>query len=190
MLSLQMITQARGRVAPVARCTPVLDIEIPGRRVALKLENLQRTGAFKIRGGTNCIALMDAEERARGVIAASAGNHAQGVAAAALAAARAEGLFTTTVCSVDDALPRAPRGAALLRAGDLAGAFRAGDLAATLVAGFFAGAAFLVAAGAFLAGAGAAFSFEGAVAARRFTAALLAGPLSRTGFSPQISSRL
>ncbi len=86
MLSLQMITQARGRVAPVARCTPVLDIEIPGRRVALKLENLQRTGAFKIRGATNCIALMDAEERARGVIAASAGNHAQGVAAAALAA--------------------------------------------------------------------------------------------------------
>lgn len=54
-----------------------------GADVRLKAENLQRTGSFKIRGATNRIAALSAEERARGVIAASAGNHAQGVAVAA-----------------------------------------------------------------------------------------------------------
>lgn len=59
--------------------------EILGSPVVLKLENLQRTGSFKIRGAAYRLAQLTAEERARGVVAASAGNHAQGVALAAQA---------------------------------------------------------------------------------------------------------
>lgn len=55
-------------------------LEVP---VHLKLENLQRTGSFKIRGATYRLSRLTAEERGRGVVAASAGNHAQGVALAA-----------------------------------------------------------------------------------------------------------
>ena len=54
-----------------------------GNDVYIKPENLQRTGAFKIRGAYNKIAKLTEEEKKRGVIAASAGNHAQGVALAA-----------------------------------------------------------------------------------------------------------
>ncbi|MBN9153195.1 MAG: threonine ammonia-lyase [Microbacterium sp.] len=57
--------------------------EILGAPVHLKLENLQRTGSFKIRGATYRLSRLTAAERARGVVAASAGNHAQGVALAA-----------------------------------------------------------------------------------------------------------
>jgi len=56
-----------------------------GRRLFLKLENLQPIGAFKLRGAYNKIASLSPEERARGVIAYSSGNHAQGVAYAARA---------------------------------------------------------------------------------------------------------
>src|SRR6266508_6991218 len=54
-----------------------------GRPVHLKAENLQRTGSFKIRGAYNRIATLDEDERAAGVVAASAGNHGQAVAWAA-----------------------------------------------------------------------------------------------------------
>jgi len=57
--------------------------EVLGAPVSLKLENLQRTGSFKVRGATYRLSRLTAEERARGVVAASAGNHAQGVALAA-----------------------------------------------------------------------------------------------------------
>ena len=57
--------------------------DVLGVPVHLKLENLQRTGSFKIRGATYRLSRLDAQERARGVVAASAGNHAQGVALAA-----------------------------------------------------------------------------------------------------------
>ncbi len=57
--------------------------DVLGAPVYLKLENLQRTGSFKIRGATYRLSRLSAEERARGVVAASAGNHAQGVALAA-----------------------------------------------------------------------------------------------------------
>lgn len=57
--------------------------ELLGVPVHLKLENLQRTGSFKIRGATYRLSRLTADERARGVVAASAGNHAQGVALAA-----------------------------------------------------------------------------------------------------------
>jgi threonine dehydratase len=57
--------------------------EVLGVPVHLKMENLQRTGSFKIRGATYRLSRLTADERARGVVAASAGNHAQGVALAA-----------------------------------------------------------------------------------------------------------
>ena len=57
--------------------------EVLGAPVYLKLENLQRTGSFKIRGATYRLSRLSAQERARGVVAASAGNHDQGVASAA-----------------------------------------------------------------------------------------------------------
>ena len=54
--------------------------EVTGQQVYLKLDNLQRTGAFKERGALNRILLLSEDEKRRGVIAASAGNHAQAVA--------------------------------------------------------------------------------------------------------------
>jgi threonine dehydratase len=81
------IERARGRLAGIARVTPVYGSEtftrLAGRPVHLKAENLQRTGSFKIRGAVNKLAMLDDAERGAGVVAASAGNHAQAVAWAA-----------------------------------------------------------------------------------------------------------
>ncbi|WP_380678981.1 threonine ammonia-lyase [Salinigranum sp. GCM10025319] len=87
MLSLDDVLEAQPRVEAVARRTP-LDYShtfsrMSGAEVHLKLENFQRTGAFKIRGATNRIATLSEKEREAGVVTASAGNHAQGVALAA-----------------------------------------------------------------------------------------------------------
>lgn len=68
---------------PVRACPPALDI--PGTKLFLKCENEQLTGSFKIRGAMNKMNSLTPEERKRGVIASSAGNHAQGVAFAARA---------------------------------------------------------------------------------------------------------
>jgi threonine dehydratase len=80
--------QAAGRILNgVVRTTPVIRSralsELVGGAAYLKCENLQRTGSFKIRGAYVRMSRLTAEERARGVVAASAGNHAQGVALAA-----------------------------------------------------------------------------------------------------------
>src|ERR1700704_3357173 len=84
---LPEIEQARARLDGVARVTPVYRSEtlsqLAGREVVLKAENLQRTGSFKVRGAYNRIATLSDEERAAGVVAASAGNHGQAVAWAA-----------------------------------------------------------------------------------------------------------
>jgi threonine dehydratase len=85
--TLADIQDARGRLAGIARVTPVYGSEtfsrVAGRDVWLKAENLQRTGAFKVRGAVNRIATLSPDERAAGVVAASAGNHGQAVAWAA-----------------------------------------------------------------------------------------------------------
>ena len=85
--TIRDIEEARGRLAGVARVTPVYGSKtlsrLAGREVWLKAENLQQTGSFKVRGAVNRIALLDADERAAGVVAASAGNHGQAVAWAA-----------------------------------------------------------------------------------------------------------
>src|SRR6187549_1650723 len=81
------ISLARDRMHGIARVTPVYGSEtlsrLAGRPIQLKAENLQRTGSFKIRGAVNKLATLDEDERAAGVVAASAGNHAQAVAWAA-----------------------------------------------------------------------------------------------------------
>ncbi len=79
--------EAAERIKPLARRTPVMTSrsidERAGLRVFLKCENLQRTGAFKIRGASNLILSLSAEELAQGVVAFSSGNHAQATAVAA-----------------------------------------------------------------------------------------------------------
>lgn len=87
MISYRDIEAAYGVVKPVVYKTPLLRSqavdERTGNEVFFKAENLQRIGAFKIRGAYNKIASLTAEERAQGVVAHSSGNHAQGVALAA-----------------------------------------------------------------------------------------------------------
>jgi threonine dehydratase len=95
--TLADLEAARARIAGIARVTPVYPSEtlsrLAGRTVHLKAENLQRTGAFKIRGAVNTIASLTAAERAAGVVAASAGNHGQAVAWAAREAGIAATIF-------------------------------------------------------------------------------------------------
>jgi len=81
------IHAARERIGSHARVTPIYGSDTlsrqTGREVFFKAENLQRTGAFKIRGAVNTLATLSPAERAAGVVAASAGNHGQAVAWAA-----------------------------------------------------------------------------------------------------------
>ena len=85
--ALTDIEEARGRIDGIAALTPIYPSEtlsrLCGRPVRLKAENLQRTGAFKIRGAVNKLSTLSAAEREAGVVAASAGNHGQAVAWAA-----------------------------------------------------------------------------------------------------------
>jgi len=86
-ITIDDVRAAAERLEGVAVRTPILRVpaidELAGARVWLKAENLQRTGAFKFRGGYNAVSGLSAEERAAGVVAFSSGNHAQAVASAA-----------------------------------------------------------------------------------------------------------
>ena len=86
-MNIDMIRAAAGRLEGHARRTPLLSSPFldaaAGRRVWVKPECLQRTGSFKFRGAWSALSALDPEVRARGVIAFSSGNHAQGVAHAA-----------------------------------------------------------------------------------------------------------
>jgi threonine dehydratase len=83
LVTLEEIRAAAALLAPVAVKTPLLPAPELGDRVFLKAEMLQRGGAFKLRGAYTFVARLSPEERARGVIAPSSGNHAQAVALAA-----------------------------------------------------------------------------------------------------------
>jgi threonine dehydratase len=85
LIELPAIEAARGRIAGAAIRTPLvrLHVENAPAEIYLKLENLQPINSFKIRGATNAIMLAPAAERAKGLVTASAGNMAQGVAWAA-----------------------------------------------------------------------------------------------------------
>jgi threonine dehydratase len=84
-VTLEEIRAARKRIAPLILRTPLVRFSAPGEQpqIYLKLENLQPINAFKLRGAANAIALLPADERARGVWTISAGNAGQGVAYAA-----------------------------------------------------------------------------------------------------------
>ena len=97
MIDLDDVLEAEPRVRETSRHTPTeysnTFSDMTGAEVHLKMENRQRTGSFKVRGATNRIATLPEEAREAGVVTASAGNHAQGVA---LAASR-EGVDSTIV---------------------------------------------------------------------------------------------
>ena len=104
--SLADFESARSVVSRVAEITPMESSrflgELLGSPVYLKCENLQRTGSYKIRGAYNRISRLTDEEKSHGVVAASAGNHAQGVAFAA----RELGISATIFMPVGVALPK------------------------------------------------------------------------------------
>jgi threonine dehydratase len=84
LVSLEDIRSAASRVSAIARVTPLLDVSALARRpLHLKCENLQPGGAFKIRGAYNMVAQLSEDQRRRGVITFSSGNHGQAMALAA-----------------------------------------------------------------------------------------------------------
>ncbi len=87
MLTIDLINEARERIQSRIHRTPVVTSQTfnssSGKKVFFKCENLQRAGAFKIRGATNKVLTLNADEKSRGIIAFSSGNHAQAVALAA-----------------------------------------------------------------------------------------------------------
>ena len=104
--SLADVERARVTVSAVADVTPMESSHylsrVLGVPVFMKCENLQRTGSYKIRGAYNRISSLSDEEKTRGVVAASAGNHAQGVAFAA----RELGIPATIFMPIGVALPK------------------------------------------------------------------------------------
>lgn len=105
-IDLAEIEEAAALLEGVTTRTPVEESaslsDVAGVRVVLKCENLQRTGSFKLRGASVRIAQLTAAEKARGVVAASAGNHAQGVALAA----RELGISAVVYMPQNAALPK------------------------------------------------------------------------------------
>ncbi|MGC3939270.1 threonine ammonia-lyase [Roseobacter sp. EG26] len=100
-MNIEMIRAAAQRLEGHARRTPLLSSpfldEIAGRRVWVKAECLQHTGSFKFRGAWSAVSALPEDARARGVIAFSSGNHAQGVALAA----RAHGVSAVIIMPQD-----------------------------------------------------------------------------------------
>jgi threonine dehydratase len=93
MVALKDIQKARALLCGIAVRTPLVECRLDGGSILVKPENLQPIGSFKLRGAYNKISSLSAEERGRGVVAHSSGNHAQGVAYAA----RALGVKATIV---------------------------------------------------------------------------------------------
>jgi threonine dehydratase len=102
--TLADVQEARRRIAPHLRPTPLYEYaslnELVGAEIFVKHENHQPVGAFKVRGGVNLLSQLSADERERGVIAASTGNHGQSIAFAA-------GIFgvSATICVPEAANP-------------------------------------------------------------------------------------
>jgi threonine dehydratase len=106
LVTIDEVHAAEKRLTSVLARTPVERSravgEVAGGEIWLKCENLQRTGSFKLRGAYNRIARLSDEEKGRGVVCASAGNHAQGVALAA----RMQGVRATVFMPVEAPLPK------------------------------------------------------------------------------------
>jgi len=145
-LDPSQVVAARARIAPHVLRTPLASSHtlsaMTGADVRLKCENLQKTGSFKARGALHRILGLSAAERRRGVLAASAGNHAQGVAyAAAIAGVKATVVMPTSAAIAKVEATRGYGADIVLAGADYAAAFRhAGELArrsrATLVHAF------------------------------------------------------
>jgi threonine dehydratase len=122
VVGLDDIRRARTVIDGVVTLTPVLSAGAisrwTGTRVLLKAENLQRTGAFKLRGATNRMSTLSDEERARGVVAASAGNHAQGVALAAAALGVSSRVYMPVDAPLAKQVATADYGAEVVLAGE------------------------------------------------------------------------
>lgn len=142
-VQLSDILAARDTIRPVVLETPTIVStsfsRLTGGEVLLKAENLQRTGSFKIRGALNAISQLSESQQQMGVVAASAGNHAQGVALAA----RESGIRSTVFMPESAAIPKIAAtkdygsdvvlgGANLAEATDLGLAF-ASDTGATMI---------------------------------------------------------
>src|SRR5947209_16512313 len=116
------VMEAAERIRPVVVETPVEQIEglTPNieAEVFFKLENLQNTGSFKLRGASNKILSLSPAEAARGVIAASNGNHGLGVAAAAKAAGIAAEVYVSNHVSLSKARRIEEYGAHIKRVGN------------------------------------------------------------------------
>ena len=100
-MNIEMIKAARERMLTHVRVTPLLSSpfidELAGRKVFVKVEALQHTGSFKFRGAWSAISAIHKSKRAKGVLAFSSGNHAQGVALAA----RKHGISATIIMPSD-----------------------------------------------------------------------------------------
>ena len=121
LVGLDDLRAARVLLEGISRTTPVEGLrglsEQVGSPVLLKCENLQRTGSFKIRGAYVRIARLTDVERARGVVAASAGNHAQGVALAASLLGCASTVFMPEAAPLPKVAATAAYGASVRHAG-------------------------------------------------------------------------
>ncbi|ADH67280.1 MULTISPECIES: serine/threonine dehydratase [Nocardiopsis] len=109
------VRAAAERIAPYARRTPVMHAEVDGRPLTLKLEHLQRTGAFKLRGALNALLGGEAADR---VITASGGNHGLGVATAARLLGVRATVYVPESIPEAKAAPLAATGAEVVRVGE------------------------------------------------------------------------
>src|SRR5262245_30332869 len=111
-VTLERIREAYGPLKGIARRTPLLTSRtldgMAGGPIHLKAENLQKTGSFKIRGAYTALSRLSPADRARGVVTASAGNHAQGIALAAKLTGIQARVFMPLGASIAKVL--APRG--------------------------------------------------------------------------------
>ncbi len=124
LTTLEDIIEAQQALQGFVRITDLVPLALPGQGLPggwlhLKAESLQQTGSFKVRGAYNRMRRMTAEERARGVIASSAGNHAQGVALAA----RELGIAATIVMPATAPLQKVENTRKLGATVELCGAF-------------------------------------------------------------------
>lgn len=110
------VRRAAERIAPYVRRTPVLAVEVGGRPVTLKLEQVQITGSFKLRGAVNALLAGPAAER---VVTASGGNHGIGVATAARLLGRGATIYVPRTVPADKARRIAATGAEVVRHGEV-----------------------------------------------------------------------
>jgi len=121
-VNLERIREAYGPLQPIVRRTPLLTSKtidgMAGGQVHLKAENLQKTGSFKIRGAYTALSRLSPADRPRGVVTASAGNHAQGIALAAKLTETRATVFMPVGASIAKIIATRGYGAEVKLAGD------------------------------------------------------------------------